>query len=237
MKQTLLLYDNLKLEIQELPLDFANTADWHASEQPVESLNSYVDLVAWAQEHGLLTETGARQLTRRTENEPDAAVMVLNRAISLREAIYRIFSATSAGRSPQPNDLATLNLTLREAFKHVRVAQEGSEFSFQLVDTGDKFEQMLWPVAYAAAELLTSADLNRVKECEDDRGCGFLFFDTSKNRTRRWCSMRWLRLNRRISRWPLSLTTSLDAASWDRKMIYHTRCNSLPGSSLLHHGA
>ncbi|MCE7985865.1 MAG: hypothetical protein DYG89_32200 [Caldilinea sp. CFX5] len=28
-----------------------------------------------------------------------------------------------------------------------------------------------------------------MKQCEDERGCGFLFIDTSKNRSRRWCSM------------------------------------------------
>jgi len=31
--------------------------------------------------------------------------------------------------------------------------------------------------------------VDRVRECEDDRGCGFLFIDQSKNRSRRWCSM------------------------------------------------
>ena len=48
---------------------------------------------------------------------------------------------------------------------------------------------MLWPVAHSAAELLISDDLDRVKQCADDRGCGWLFVDTSRNRSRRWCSM------------------------------------------------
>jgi len=44
-------------------------------------------------------------------------------------------------------------------------------------------------VARSAAELLTSDNVDRVRECEDDRGCGYLFIDQSKNRSRRWCSM------------------------------------------------
>jgi predicted RNA-binding Zn ribbon-like protein len=49
---------------------------------------------------------------------------------------------------------------------------------------------MLWPVVRSAAALLVSDDLDRVGQCEDDRGCGYLFFDTSRNRTRRWCDMK-----------------------------------------------
>jgi predicted RNA-binding Zn ribbon-like protein len=44
----------------------------------------------------------------------------------------------------------------------------------------------LWPVVYGAAELLTAADLSRVKQCA---GCPWLFLDRSKNGSRRWCSM------------------------------------------------
>jgi predicted RNA-binding Zn ribbon-like protein len=47
----------------------------------------------------------------------------------------------------------------------------------------------MWPVVHSAAELLTSPHLDRVRQCADDRGCGFLFFDTSRNGSRRWCSM------------------------------------------------
>jgi predicted RNA-binding Zn ribbon-like protein len=47
---------------------------------------------------------------------------------------------------------------------------------------------MLWPVVRDAADLLTSKELNRVGRCADER-CGWLFVDTSRNRSRRWCSM------------------------------------------------
>jgi predicted RNA-binding Zn ribbon-like protein len=53
----------------------------------------------------------------------------------------------------------------------------------------DELEQILWPVALSAAELLTSEDRARVKECAND-SCRWLFLDRSKNRSRRWCLMR-----------------------------------------------
>jgi len=47
----------------------------------------------------------------------------------------------------------------------------------------------LWPLSRSAAELLTSADLAFIRECQGE-DCGWLFLDTSRNRTRRWCDMR-----------------------------------------------
>src|SRR5918996_1412243 len=44
-----------------------------------------------------------------------------------------------------------------------------------------------WPPA-TAGDLLTGGDLERLGLC-DDPECGGLFLDTSKNHSRRWCSM------------------------------------------------
>ena len=52
----------LQLKEQRLCLDFANTANWHASEQPVEELTSYADLVGWGRQVGLLTAAEAERL-------------------------------------------------------------------------------------------------------------------------------------------------------------------------------
>ena len=46
-----------------------------------------------------------------------------------------------------------------------------------------------WLVAQSAIELATSGSLGRVKACASQDGCQYLFVDTSKNGSRRWCSM------------------------------------------------
>ena len=48
---------------------------------------------------------------------------------------------------------------------------------------------LLWRIAQAAAELLTSPDLQRVRRC-DASNCRWLFLDKSKNHSRRWCDMK-----------------------------------------------
>ena len=48
---------------------------------------------------------------------------------------------------------------------------------------------MLGPIARAAADLLAADPVRRVGQCHDDRGCGWLFLDTSRLQSRQWCSM------------------------------------------------
>jgi hypothetical protein len=44
----------------------------------------------------------------------------------------------------------------------------------------------LWPLAHSAIDLLTNGPLERLAPCAR---CRWLFIDTSRNRSRRWCSM------------------------------------------------
>jgi predicted RNA-binding Zn ribbon-like protein len=180
--------DTLKLLGGRLSLDFANTVDWHASDQPVEFLTSYSDLVAWSQHVGILTAHQAQRLLKEAARRPEDATAVLERAVALREAIYRIFSAISRGRPPQAADLATFNAELSGALAQSRIASTAEGFAWDWAGAEDALEQMLWPVVHDAAGLLTSEELERVGQCADDR-CGWLFLDTSRNRSRRWCSM------------------------------------------------
>jgi predicted RNA-binding Zn ribbon-like protein len=61
---------------------------------------------------GILTEHQTQHLLKEAPRRPVDATAVLKRAIALREAIYRIFSAISHGRSLQAADLATFNAEL-----------------------------------------------------------------------------------------------------------------------------
>lgn len=172
-----------------LCLEFANTADWHASAQPIESLLSYQDLLVWAQAHDLLSAREQTALARLAVAEAVAAATVLAHAIDLREAIYRIFVARAASATPMAADLAMLNQALSEALPHLQLQPSPQGYTWRWTTLADTLAGVLRPIALSAANLLTSVQLTRVKQCEDERGCGFLFIDTSKNRSRRWCSM------------------------------------------------
>jgi predicted RNA-binding Zn ribbon-like protein len=48
---------------------------------------------------------------------------------------------------------------------------------------------MLVPVVRSAVELLTSDAASRIGRCADE-GCAWLFLDTTRSGTRRWCDMK-----------------------------------------------
>ena len=178
---------NLSLIGGELCLDFANTVDWHASDQPEEWLTSFEALLVWGQHAGLMSRLEAERLAQTASARPEEAAAALGRATELREAVYRIFVAAIHEEQPNPADVAILNAALTEAMAHARLVRRANGFAWDWTDTGSP-ERVRWAVARSAAQLLTSDRLARVRQCADDR-CGWLFLDTSRNRSRRWCVM------------------------------------------------
>ena len=172
-----------------LCLEFVNTVSWHASTHPEETLHSYADLVRWAQGVGLLSNREAQKRLRDAVDRPAEASRVLGQATVLRETLYCIFVALIHGRSPAEPDLAVFNSTLTSMTRGARIVMTAAGFAWSWdVDTG-ALDSLIWPIALSAAELLISEERQRIGQCADDRGCGWLFLDHSKNRSRRWCDI------------------------------------------------
>jgi predicted RNA-binding Zn ribbon-like protein len=146
--------------------------------------------MAWARSINLLPDRTVQQLLRAADQHPAEAARVLDRAVALREAIYHIFVAVAGGRSPATSDQATLNAELSHSMSKSRLVWNKANFDWGRQGEDGDLDQVLWWILRSATSLLTSEDVKRVGVCADDRGCGWLFFDTSRNRTRQWCSMR-----------------------------------------------
>lgn len=179
-----------KLVAAELCLDFANTVEWHASDHPRESLHSYEDLISWCRQANLLDDASTKKLLREAQRHPRSARKVLKHAINLRETIYRIVLAKLNGRMQCAPDLDAFNEGLKTALQHLRVipGKRGLEWNWEGVDTA--LDGMLWPILFSAANLLSSEKQDRIGQCADNRGCGWLFLDKTRNRSRRWCDMK-----------------------------------------------
>ena len=171
-----------------LCLDFTNTVQ-DRSTSPRELLNSYNDLVLWSQEAQILTEGEAWQLREEAKRRRKEAGVVLQRAIDLREALYRIFLAVARGSSPEKSELSTLNTEFSEAMRRACIVPGKDSFTLDWTDKEKALDRMLWTIARSAADLLTSEGLDDVRVCAAD-DCRWLFLDTSKNHSRRWCDMK-----------------------------------------------
>ncbi|MBB6099859.1 putative RNA-binding Zn ribbon-like protein [Deinobacterium chartae] len=170
-------------------LDFANTVDWHASATPTDRLRSYPDLLAWGVQAGLLDEPAAMRLLEAAAHDPQQAMAALERAVALREALFRIFSAVASGHGAAPADLEHLGAARRLAALHERLLPHPDGGYRWAWEDSAALDRALWPVVRDATDLLTSAALRRVRRCQSEDGCGWLFVDSSPSGRRRWCSM------------------------------------------------
>jgi predicted RNA-binding Zn ribbon-like protein len=171
-----------------LCLDFVNTVGWRTGEERYDHLHRYTELVWWGLHAGVLEPPVAEVLLDRAEAEPERAARVFERALEVREAMYRIFAAVAAGEEVEIADLGILNRQLSDAMAKAELVPFDGGFAWGWEEAAE-LERPVWPIVRSAAELLTSPELARVGECAGAR-CGWLYLDTSKNRSRRWCDMR-----------------------------------------------
>jgi predicted RNA-binding Zn ribbon-like protein len=171
-----------------LCLDFANTISSHLAEEPHEHLESYGDLLAWAEQSGALSGEAVIKLAEEAARRPVDAERAFDSALELRRAIYLIFSAVATEKPAPEEAMQMFNAYLSGALAHAKVVNGESGFAWGWVDAEVSLERMLWPVARSAADLLVSGQVERVREC-GGHDCSWLFVDTSKNHSRRWCDM------------------------------------------------
>jgi predicted RNA-binding Zn ribbon-like protein len=165
-------------------LDFANTQSSSG-----DHVDSYADLLAFAAQSNLLTPESAAWLHTAAQRRPGAAKSTLVRGKSLRQALRGIFVAVANHARPREADLEVLNANLAASLPHARVLPDASGDGYAWGWASPDLDSPLWPIVRSAAELLTSEhERPLVRECGAG-DCAWLFMDTTKNRSRQWCSM------------------------------------------------
>lgn len=176
-----------ELSAGALCLDFVNT--WGDRSRPEsDGLRSHADLVAFAAQAGVVDTREAAALRRLAARDSNAAAGALARARDLRDALYALFAAHAGGRPAARADLARVNAALAAALGELEVEPRDGGYRWAWAKPADPLAAPLRPIARSAAELLVGADLVRVRECHGTT-CTWLFLDSSRNRSRRWCSM------------------------------------------------
>src|SRR5487761_434628 len=174
---------------EDLCLAFANSRAWRPSDQPVEKLHAFADLVAWCETAKSLDAASANALRQWAQPNARAAAALFDDAIAARETIYRLFSAIADNGSPAAPDIETLNGLLERAPGRVAVTVATTGNRWRLPPTVPAVASLLAPVLWSAGDLLAGERLPRVRLCANEK-CRWLFLDDSKGGTRRWCAMR-----------------------------------------------
>lgn len=172
-----------------LCLDFVNSVEGPLGNQPVDYLRGYSDLVRWAHHAGTIDAELAASLTRQGRERDAEAASVFARAIDLRAALGSVFRALAHGRVPDRTDLDRSSEEYRRTLEHARLVSAGVRYDWEWPDTATDLDRPLWAIVRSAVDTLTTGDPARIRECPGADDCGWLFYDTSRNGSRRWCSM------------------------------------------------
>jgi predicted RNA-binding Zn ribbon-like protein len=173
----------LHLVAGQLALDFANTASGRGSPTHQEHLHCAEHVLEWARHAAI---PAARRLPRGHRGMIGQKAKILFRdAKRLRDIIYEIGYALASSRVPPAALVAQLAARYRRFLQSAELKAGDVRFTWQW--RGDE-HAVLGPIAQSAIEVLTDLDRARVKQCAGHE-CGWLFYDATKNNSRRWCDM------------------------------------------------
>lgn len=148
--------------------EFVNTVD-----DDIEELTSPGALDGWYASHGLLPD------------KPAATDIDLKQALAVREALRSLLLANN-GYPLDGAAVAALNEFTREAPLLLRF---DSEASVSLVPDSAGAAAALARILVVVLESMADGTWERLKTCRSET-CEWVFYDSSKNHSAAWCSMR-----------------------------------------------
>jgi predicted RNA-binding Zn ribbon-like protein len=172
---------SLHLLAGQLALDFANTASGRGSPTHQEHLRTPLNVLEWACHAQVLTEQQLRRL--RTSMPPP---LLLKRATRLRDLIHEIAEPIAQGREASAKALSSLSSLYARALTHARLSPAKPSYAWTWQAAPNA---VLGPILQAAVDMMLSLDHTRIKQCAGHE-CGWLFYDETKNNSRRWCDMK-----------------------------------------------
>ncbi len=165
-------------------LDLINTKPMMDG-SPQELLIDWQAVIRWFQMAEILERVQAQSLTRKWEGTRSAKDFVEGLR-HFREDLRKTVSALEASKAAPRQNIEDLSRLLRAHRTYLKLCEKDGQW--QKIESFDveRPQDLFGPLAHVAADLLVNVDFNRVRQCEN---CIFHFHDTSKNATRRWCSM------------------------------------------------
>lgn len=169
-------------------LDLVNTLDWRFRESAAEELiPGYNDLLRFLVQSALMTAAEGRRLLRNTAATKAAQMVAQTR--ELRETSARVLYAAVDDQNPPAEAIRDLEEYFKEAQAHLNLSWSESRLRWDFPAAMAAPELPLWILSLKTAQLITSGNMEMVRACGNPE-CQWLFLDTSKNHTRRWCDMK-----------------------------------------------
>jgi predicted RNA-binding Zn ribbon-like protein len=161
-------------------LDFVNTIHDRMAVTPEDYLATPERFAAWCVYAHLLDGQEAGQVR--------VGPRAMRQIRLFRELLHALFTARIAGRPEPPQAIAELDRWLHRAWNGLELdlgSPQCLSWSKHAVDAYLPVKR----IALSALDVLRDPESRRLRQCASRGSCGWLFFDDTKNRRRRWCAM------------------------------------------------
>jgi predicted RNA-binding Zn ribbon-like protein len=187
---------SLPLVGDRLCLDFINTIDWRLTPaKRRDALLSYSELLAFALRSNGISSEQYGELSRRALLAPHEAEAAFIEARSFRDSLTALIDAMAGSPSspPRPDPieaaLAALRLVHEKSRQSERLQWREGCLSLAANPEAEGLDYPWLVIVRDAVQLLSSPEASRLRICAAE-GCGRAYLDSSKNGSRRWCSMK-----------------------------------------------
>ena len=167
-------------------VDFVNTEVMRQGGR-ADRLPDVDSLLRWAGEAEVVDEAGLRSLAAGWRMSREAA-RVLQDAKALRAMLRSALEALADGRALPADLVPAINHALAAGASTLRLERRGDSHATVRVPLDPSPAALLASIAESAAWLLEHGDRALIRRCENG-ACIRFFYDTTKNRRRRWCAM------------------------------------------------
>jgi predicted RNA-binding Zn ribbon-like protein len=178
--------DEFSLVGNLLCIDFVNT-EVIAHGERVDRLAGVDELLRWARVADVVDEAALRRLPAGWRSSREAG-RLLHDAKALRAALRGAVEALAADRPLAADVVPAINDALAAGASTLRLERRGGGFITVRDALDPSPAALLAPIAESAAWLLEHGDRALIRRCENPL-CIRFFYDLTKNRRRRWCSM------------------------------------------------
>jgi len=165
----------------KLSLDFAN----ELGPSPDFTWN---ELLRFLHVTRIISSERSAQLLALPQNDPQSADALLDKAQRLHAALHQTFRALLSKEPLLREWVAPINEVLRVTEGHDELLQQNGKWGLEFVAREGGLDWLLAAIARSAAELIAEGASARLRVCSNP-DCGLFFYDTSRTRRRRWCSM------------------------------------------------
>lgn len=164
-----------------LALDFVNIV-------PRNDELSWDQLIEFLESARIVTAERGGELLALNGSDPQAAESLLRKAQRLATALRLAFDAVLRKQRVVREWIEPVNEFLRITEGHDELVYTDQDWEIQFVASESGLEWLLAAVARSGAEIIAEGPRARLRLCANPR-CGLFFYDTSRTRRRRWCSM------------------------------------------------